>query len=242
MTRCRYSISALLSPKAGEVINQGHSFMRRYNRKAQVTILVLAMVSMSFSLAARAQDERRFSAGDPPAARASATTTAERLPASDYIIGADDVLAINVWKEPDFSRSLPVRPDGKISLPLVGDLTAGGLTPVQLQSHIRQQLLNYLSHPEVAVIVQEARSKKFNIVGEVQRPGSYTFSKPMTALDAIAAAGGFRDFAKTTKIYVLRVNGDGSHTRIPFNYRKVIQGRKSYPNPELEPRDTVVVP
>jgi polysaccharide export outer membrane protein len=135
-----------------------------------------------------------------------------------------------------------VRPDGKISLPLAGDMRASGRSPVQLQDDIKTQLLNYLSNPVVTVIVQEARSQKFNILGEVEHPGAYPLSRSMTVLDAIAAAGGLRDFAKTSKIYVLRVQNDGSRTTLPFNYKDVIKGRNLSQNVELQPRDTVVVP
>lgn len=173
--------------------------------------------------------------------KSKAPTASETQPA-EYLIGPDDVLAVNVWKEPEISRSVPVRPDGKISLPLVGDLRAGGRTPVQLQDDIKRQLLAYLSNPEVTVIVQEAKSQKFNILGQVERPGSYALSRSMTVLDAIALAGGFRDFAKTGKIYVLRIGADGSHARMAFNYKEVIKGRNLSQNVELEPRDTVVVP
>jgi polysaccharide export outer membrane protein len=152
------------------------------------------------------------------------------------------VLAVNVWKEPDLTRSVPVRPDGKITLPLIGDLRASGRTPVQLQGDIRQGLLTYLSNPEVTVMVQEAKSQKFNILGQVEHPGSYPLSRSMTVLDAIAVAGGFRDFAKTGKIYVLRFGPDGSPMRMEFNYKKVIKGSDLSQNVELQPRDTVVVP
>jgi polysaccharide export outer membrane protein len=161
---------------------------------------------------------------------------------AEYVIGPDDVLAVNVWKEPDLTRSVPVRPDGKITLPLIGDLRASGRTPVQLQGDIRQGLLTYLSNPEVTVTVQEAKSQKFNILGQVEHPGSYPLSRSMTVLDAIAVAGGCRDFAKTRKIYVLRFGPDGSHTRMEFNYKKVIEGSDLSQNVELQPRDTVVVP
>jgi polysaccharide export outer membrane protein len=149
---------------------------------------------------------------------------------------------VNVWREPEISRNVVVRPDGKISLPLVGDLRASGHTPSQLQDEIKAHLLNYLSNPEVTVIVQEARSQKFNILGEVEHPGSYALSRSMTVLDAIAVAGGLRDFAKSGKIYVLRMTADGSRARLPFNYKEVIKGQGLSQNVELQPRDTVVVP
>jgi polysaccharide biosynthesis/export protein len=177
---------------------------------------------------------------EPTDSKTAVETPSEAQPA-DYLIGPDDVLAVNVWKEPEISRSVPVRPDGKISLPLIGELVAGGRTTVELQDDIKGQLLKYVSHPAVTVIVEQAKSQKFNIVGEVERPGSYPLSTPMTVLDGIAVAGGFRDFAKTTKIYVLRVN-EGSRIRLPFNYKKVIKGNDFQQNVELQPRDTIVVP
>jgi polysaccharide export outer membrane protein len=162
--------------------------------------------------------------------------------AEGYVIGTEDVLAINVWKEPEISRSVPVRPDGKISLPLIGEIEVRGLTPKQLQSQLEQQFTHYIAKPEVTVIVQEVKSLKFNILGEVARPGSYTLSRPATVLDAIATAGGFRDFAKQKSIYVLRLKSDGTELRLPFNYKQVIKGHNLDQNIELEPRDTVVVP
>ena len=108
----------------------------------------------------------------------------------DYVIGVDDILAINVWKEPDLSRTLPVRPDGKITLPLLGDVQAAGKTPTKLQQELHDSLAVFVAVPEVAVIVQEVKSLKFNIVGQVAKPGSYSLSESMTVLDAIAQAGG----------------------------------------------------
>jgi len=202
--------------------------------------LILAVL-IAAGINAAGSDQAKAKVSDQPNSQTPAPVEAEVQP-DGYVIGEDDVLAVNVWKEPEISRSVPVRPDGKISLPLIGDLRASGRTPVQLQDDIKRQLLNYLSDPEVSVIVQEAKSQKFNILGEVARPGSYVLSRSMTVLDAIAVAGGFRDFAKTSKVYVLRVNADGSRACIPFNYKEVIRGRKLSQNVELETRDTVVVP
>lgn len=162
--------------------------------------------------------------------------------ANEYLIGPDDVLAVNVWREPEISRTLPVRPDGNISLPLIGNVKASGSTPTQLQQEIRDRLIEYLSNPEVTVLVQEAKSHKFNIIGEIEKPGSYVMAGPMTVLDGIAAAGGLREFARTTKIYVLRVNADGSRVRLPFNYKEIIKGKDLRPDVQLQPRDTIVVP
>lgn len=178
---------------------------------------------------------------DGDAASVSAAVKVQ-APVNEYLIGPDDVLAINVWKEPEISRTLPVRPDGNISLPLVGDVKASGHTPAQLQNEIKDHLVEYLSNPEVTVLVQEAKSHKFNIIGEVEKPGSYVMGGPMTVLDAIAMAGGLREFARSTKIYVLRTNVDGSRERLPFNYKKVLKGNNLRADVQLQPHDTVVVP
>ena len=160
----------------------------------------------------------------------------------DYQIGADDILAINVWKEPDLCRTVPVRPDGKITMPLLGELQASGRTPRRLQQEIQQGLQAYISVPEVTVTVQEVRSLKFNIVGQIVKPGSYPLSESMTVLDAIAIAGGLGEFAKDNSIYVLRISADGSSVRLPFRYRQVLKGSNLSQNVRLQSRDTVVVP
>jgi polysaccharide export outer membrane protein len=177
-------------------------------------------------------------------AGASDTSVPHAVPSLDlkYVIGADDVLAVDVWHEQELSRVLPVRPDGKISLPLIGELQAGGQTPLQLQDTITQRLKEYLEHPQVTVIVQETKSQSFNVVGEVQRPGSFVFGHRVDVLDAIALAGGLRDFAKSKKMYVLRTAADGSHQRLPVNYKDVVKGKKPSENIVLQSHDTVVVP
>jgi polysaccharide biosynthesis/export protein len=164
------------------------------------------------------------------------------LASPEYAIGTEDVLAINVWKEPELSRTVPVRPDGKVTVPLIGEIQAKGLTPNQLEANISKALKSFVANPEVSVIVQEVHSQKFNILGEVGKPGSYPLAKPTTVLDAIALAGGFKDFAKTTKIFVLRVRSDGSRHNMPFNYKDVIKGKRFEQNVELMSGDTVIVP
>ena len=159
-----------------------------------------------------------------------------------FVIGANDVLAINVWKEPDVSRSVPVRSDGKISLPLAGEIQASGLTPLKLEQDIASKLQSYISEPEVTVIVQQINSQKFNILGMVSKPGSYSLTNSSTVLDAIAAAGGFRDFAKQKSIYVLRRNSNGTESRLPFNYKDVVKGKNPDQNIKLQPNDTIVIP
>jgi polysaccharide export outer membrane protein len=202
----------------------------------------LTMLAL-FSVAGWAQAN---SAPFPPSPRAAVPgkRAGEKAVHSDgtYVIGADDVLAINVWKEPEVSRLVPVRSDGKISLPLVGELTAGGQTPLQLEEAITQRLQNYISEPDVTVIVQDNKSQRINILGMVVRPGSYQLTGSATVLDAIAMAGGFKDFAKQKSIYVLRTDASGAEKRMPFNYKDVIKGKNTQQNIRLEPRDTVVVP
>jgi len=185
----------------------------------------------------------------PPATAEAAKQTAENQPdhragRSDdvYVIGANDVLSINVWKEPDITRSVPVRSDGKISLPLVGELQAGGQTPRQLEQEVTKRLQSYISEPEVTVIVTDSKSQKINILGMVTKPGTYLLTSSTTVLDAIAMAGGFKDFAKQKSIYVLRRSPDGKETRMPFNYKDVIKGKNSEQNIRLQAGDTVVVP
>jgi len=167
-----------------------------------------------------------------------------KTPHSDnsYVIGANDVLSISVWKEPDVSRSLPVRSDGKISLPLVGELQASGQTPQQLEQEITKRLASYISEPEVTVIVTDSKSQKINILGMVSRPGAYLLTSSTTVLDAIAMSGGFKDFAKQKSIYVLRQDADGKQQRLSFNYKDVIKGKNTEQNIRLQAGDTVVVP
>ena len=159
-----------------------------------------------------------------------------------FIIGNDDVLAINVWKEPDLSRSIQVRPDGKISLPLVGEVQAAGRTPLQLEQDIAAKLRDFITKPEVTAMVEQINSEKFNILGQVAKPGSYSLALAPTVVDAIALAGGPRDFAKQKAIYILRQNPGGGESRIAFNYKDFIKGKNSHQNVKLEPHDTVVVP
>jgi len=159
-----------------------------------------------------------------------------------YVIGAEDELSIFVWKEPEMSKTMQVRPDGMISLPLVGEIKAVGYTPVQLQDLIAESMKKLISDPQVTVMVDKVSSLSFNIVGNIGHPGYFPLTRRMTVLDAIAMAGGFRDFAKTKKVYVLRTTANGTQERLPFNYNEVIKGKNPQQNIELQPRDTIVVP
>jgi polysaccharide export outer membrane protein len=154
-----------------------------------------------------------------------------------YVIGAGDLLSVHVWKEPEISRRVAVRPDGKISLPLVQDVQAAGLTPAQLGAALAEAFRMHLKDPEVAVVVDQVHSKKFHVLGEVARPGSFPLLTPTTILQALTEAGGFREFANTKRIQLIR-----GPKRYQFDYHAVVNGRKLEQNVPLEPGDTIVVP
>jgi polysaccharide export outer membrane protein len=176
------------------------------------------------------------------AALSDETAPATKPHDATYLIGSSDVLAITVWKEPEISRSIPVRPDGKISLPLAGELQAAGRTPLQLEQDISGKLKAYITNPDVNVMVQQINSEKFNVLGRVVRPGSFPLASTTTVLDAIATAGGFMDFAKQKGVYILRSTPGGGQTRLAFNYKDVIKGKHLEQNMKLQPGDTVIVP
>jgi len=173
------------------------------------------------------------------------TTPSTRVPAvhsDNYIVGIGDVLEILVWKEGELSKTVPVRPDGMITLPLVGEIKAVGLTPTQLKEVVTTALQKVVSDPQVTVMVTSVQSLSFNMVGNVNRPGYYPLTRPVTILDAIALGGGFRDFAKQNKIYVLRAGPNGTQEKLKFNYKQVIKGKNMAQNIVLQPHDTLVIP
>jgi len=158
-----------------------------------------------------------------------------------YVIGPDDMLDVSVWKEPDVSRVVPVRPDGRISLPLVNDVQAAGLSPQQLAGSVAEKLKKYLNDPQVTVIVTAINSQRVFVVGEVLRAGAFPMLPGMTVLQALSSAGGFTTFADVKKIHVVRLV-NGKNIEIPFNYREVLKGDNPGQNVKLEPGDTIVVP
>jgi polysaccharide export outer membrane protein len=160
---------------------------------------------------------------------------------ADYKIGPQDVLRIDVWKEPDISRTIPVRPDGKISLPLLNDVQASGLTAMQLATSLREGLSKFLTSPQVTVTVTEINSRRVYITGEVTRAGALPLLPNMTVLQALSSAGGFTQFAKLKNIYVLRTE-DGKQVKHPFNYKEVVKGNLTEENIVLQPGDVIVVP
>jgi len=182
-------------------------------------------------------------AGQAPAPAAIGGSAAAKPAIDDanYVIGGQDVLDVSVWKEPDVSRVVPVRPDGKISLPLLGDVQAAGLTPAQLTAQITTSLNKYITNPQVTVTVSQINSQRVYILGEVTRAGAYPLLPGMTFLQALSNAGGFTAFANSKKIYLLRQT-NGKQEKLFFNYKDVISGKNTDQNVAMKAGDTIVVP
>src|SRR5258708_15166302 len=161
---------------------------------------------------------------------------------ADYKIGPQDVLRIDVWKETEISRTVPVRPDGKISIPLLNDVQAAGLTAMRLADVISEGLKKFINNPQVTVSVSEINSRRVYVTGEVTRPGTMPLLPNMTVLQALSTSGGFTQFAKIKNIYVLRTTSEGKQEKLPFNYKEVLNGQKPEQNYVLKPGDVIVVP
>jgi polysaccharide biosynthesis/export protein len=159
----------------------------------------------------------------------------------NYVIGGQDVLDISVWKEAELTRTVPVRPDGRISLPLLNDVQAAGLTPTQLAEQLTESLKKFVTNPQVTVIVTQINSQRIYILGEVTRAGAYPLLPNMTILQGLSSAGGFTLFANLKKIYMFRTE-NGKQVKYPFNYKDVISGKASDENLVLKAGDTIVVP
>jgi polysaccharide biosynthesis/export protein len=206
-------------------------------RVAKLACLALALGFAT--IAVWAQDESHAPADKaqkaPPEVQASGQAPA------DYIIGADDTLKITVWKEPDMSVSLPVRPDGKISIPLLDDVQAAGMTPMQLGTSIHDKLKKFIADPRVTVVVTAMNSQRIFVLGEVVHSGPMPLLPHMTVLQALSSAG-FTQFSNLKAIYLLRVQDGGQQTKLPFNYKNAIKGRDAQQNIVLKPGDTIVVP
>lgn len=158
-----------------------------------------------------------------------------------YVIQPSDILEVFVWKEPDLSRRVLVRPDGRISFPLVQDLQAAGLTPAELKEKIEGLLKEFIASPNVTVIVEEIRNYRIYVTGKVNNPGSFTLEKPVTVLQALSLAGGFAEFAGESEVKIVRTYGD-QYMYLDFNYKDVIKGKNTEQNIVLRSGDVVVVP
>ena len=204
-------------------------------KKAMKRSVLLALVLFAAAALAQSMVEAK---GDKPANAAQAAS--EPAASSDYVIGADDVLHISVWKEPDLSEILPVRPDGKISMPLLNDVPAAGLTPLQLKDSITEKLKKYIADPRVTVVVTAMNSRRVFVTGEVLHSGPMPLLPHMTMLQALSQAG-FTQFANLKGIYLLRTQ-NGKQEKVPFNYKEVVKGNHPEQNIVLKPGDTLVVP
>jgi polysaccharide export outer membrane protein len=210
-------------------------------------LYVTAAISLvTFSMFARAQGQARNDIKNDSAKAVAAGGVSSQPPRAakddpNYSIAPEDVLTIDVWKEPEISRTVPVRRDGKISLPLLNDLQAAGLTPTQLGSEIVEKLRATIVHPQVTVIVAQMSSLRIYILGQVTRAGAYPLVPDMTVMQALSIAGGFTPYANLKKIYVMR-SENGVSRIFPMNYKEVINGRKPQQNISLTPGDTIVVP
>jgi polysaccharide export outer membrane protein len=200
----------------------------------------LAVLIMGGLLASGTWAQTDGSAKNAKTKQAPAESTPKSVAGPDYVIGADDNLHISVWKEPDLTTSLPVRPDGKISLPLLNDVQAAGLTPMQLADSITEKLKKYIADPRVTVVVTAMNSRRIYVLGEVLHTGAVPLLPNMTVLQALATAG-FTQFANVKGIYVLRTE-NGKQVKLPFNYKQVVKGADPLQNIALKPGDTVVVP
>jgi polysaccharide biosynthesis/export protein len=192
------------------------------------------------------QEAQKQTAQEAPTQKAGAPslgTVGPQVAVNDaeYKIGAQDLLRIDVWKEDQLTRTVPVRPDGKVTLPLLNDVQAEGCTPMQLAAAIGEGLKKYINNPQVTVTVTEINSRRIYVTGEVTRAGAFPLLPNMTVLQALSSSGGFTQFARLKNIYVLRVEA-GKQVKHPFNYKEVVNGKNPEQNILLEPGDVIVVP
>src|SRR5580658_3139421 len=210
----------------------------------RLQVLAVLWLAVSAMPASAQQDANPKKPAQPAVPAISADDASAKKPATadpNYVIGDQDVLDISVWKEPEVSRVVPVRPDGKISLPLLNDVQAAGLTPARLAAQLTESLKKYVTSPQVTVIVKTINSQRFYILGEVMKPGAFAMLPGMTVLQALSSAGGFTPFAKMKSIYVLREE-NGKKVKYPFNYKEAINGKNADQDILLKSGDTIVVP
>jgi polysaccharide export outer membrane protein len=226
--------------------------------------VALAIVAGSVSFAAQQRPSQPPGPAGPPTAPTTAPTTppgatvpgatptVTAVPGAvmaapgvtmppEYTIGADDVLSVVFWRDKELTSDVTVRPDGKISLPLLNDVHASGLTPAQLKDRIVEESKKYVEDPNVTVVVKDIKSRKVFITGEVRKPGPYSMTATTTVLQMISIAGGLADFAKPEKISIVRTE-NGKPLSFRFNYKEVLNGKKLAQNIELKPGDTIIVP
>lgn len=221
-------------------IDRGHGARRR-SRGEHGVLVVAASFLLAGSLSAQAQAPKPVGAlGATPPAAAAPRPTDPPVPAG-YVIGTDDVLSIVYWKDKEMSADAKVRPDGRIALPLINEVQAAGLTPEQLHQKLTEESKKYMEDANITVVVREINSRKAFITGEVNKPGPYPLTSPVTVMQLISLAGGLREYADSKNITIMRNDG-GKQVALKFNYKDVASGKNLKQNIELKPGDTVVVP
>lgn len=207
---------------------------------ARILMLIAAGCLAAAPSFAQTAPASRGASTAPPAAAAAAAPAGVATPPG-YVIGPDDLLSIVFWREKDMSADVAVRPDGKISLPLINDIQAAGLTPEQLRLNVTEAANKLVEEPTVTVVVKTINSRKVFITGQVGKPGPYPLGGPTTVLQLIATAGGLQEYADSKKIVIVHTENGQSKT-YPFNYNDVVEGKNLKQNVELKPGDTVIVP
>jgi polysaccharide biosynthesis/export protein len=213
-------------------------------QRMMTSLAAVLVLCLTGNLGASAQAPSRSGTPQPGGSAVPATnlttTPVAQLPA-DYVIGSDDLLSIVFWKDRDLSAEVLVRPDGRISLPLLNDVQAAGLTPEQLKERLEAAAGAYIEDPTATVVVREIKSRKVFITGQIFKPGSYSLTTPTTVLQLIAVAGGLQEYADASHILILRPEG-GRSRMLRFNYKDASKGKNLQQNVELKPGDTVIVP
>jgi polysaccharide export outer membrane protein len=242
-----YQVIVKIAPEFYQWTMARKDFSTVVRNSVSVVLTAVSGLWLASLMAAPAFAQKESAPAPPASSAAAARSDASTAPIKSdsgvavdpktYVIGAQDVLSIKVWREQDFTGLYTVRPDGKITLPLIGDVQASGLTPERLGDQLKQGLSNYINSPDVSVSLQTVGSKKFYITGEVNRPGEYILAIPTKVFDALSNSGGFRDFANKKKIIIIR-----GTDRLKFNYQDILKGKNLEQNIFLENGDTVVVP
>ena len=214
--------------------------MKRISKYAFVALALMVAVP-AFAQKETAKNSGQANRGSAPSGNSGQAQPVPATTDPTYVIGPSDELNISVWDQVQLTRTVPVRPDGMISLPLINDVQAAGKTPSQLRVTITEKLTSFVKDPQVTVIVTQMNSQRVYVLGQVLRAGAYPMLPGMNVLQAISSAGGLAQFAKETSIMILRTE-NGQQVRLPFNYKDVISGKKPEQNIVLKPGDTIVVP
>jgi len=204
-------------------------------------IAVSALVVTVATLASTYAQQPQLPPNGSPKPPAGVTIPAGVEPPPDYVIGPDDVLTVVFWRDKDLSSDVTVRPDGKISLPLLNDVQAAGLTPDQLRVRLTETAAKFVEQPTITIVVRDIKSRRVFVTGNVGKPGAYALSAPTTVLQLLAISGGLLEYAKSKDIRIMRTQ-DGKTVSYKFNYKEVLQGKNLQQNILLKPNDTVIVP